>query len=127
MYRLSSKEILLLFAQLGNIYNLHCNTILKDKIYKCVLGGRGGNLSVTCGTPLDSVATQTILTTTTSSTLESKSTLHSNIRKYLRFFNLRYSEDYRIKKRVFGFFLNDSIYQLTKKTFVNFQPIYFLK
>lgn len=71
--------------------------MLKDKIYKWVLGGQGGNLSVTCGTPVDSVATQTILTTPTSSTPESTSTLHSNIRKYLRFFNLRFFGNHRIK------------------------------
>lgn len=51
---------------------------------KCVLGERGGNVRVTCGTPPDTATTPTVFTTTASSTLESKSTLHNNVCKYFR-------------------------------------------
>lgn len=47
-----------------------------------ILGGRGGNLSVTCGTLPDSTTTQFVFTTTTSSTLEFKSAMESNQSKF---------------------------------------------
>lgn len=57
----------------------------KRKKYKCFQGGQGGKLSVTCGTPADSTTTQLVFTVTTSSTIESKFQMQSNIGNFLFF------------------------------------------
>lgn len=52
----------------------------KKNVFK---GGRGGNVSVTCGTPADSTTTELVFTVTTSSTLGSKFPMQSNMGKFL--------------------------------------------
>lgn len=83
----------------------------------CVLGGRGGTLGVTCGTPPDTSTTPTIYTTTTSSTSRKffKNT-------YLMFYKLAKGTALAELKQHFLFLflmktetiINGSTYQLTK-------------